>query len=482
MQNILGIVISMGYIFASIAFATFISKRVKNSEEISRKIIHILSGNWVFLTPIFTDLRGLLFVPFCFIFINLLSMKYDLFPAMERKEKNYGTVFYAISMFVLSLAGFVFRWRILPYVGLLTMAYGDGLAAIFGQKWGKKSLFAFAPKKTEAGSAVVGASAFVITFVAILVFRRSGEIPVQSFGSIILISAIVALFSIFIEAAGKDGCDNLTLPIGSGLLATFCVYYGSLGFYTYLLIAGLILYFAYKARAITQDGIIAALLTAMTLYSFGGSWLGASLLAFFVSGSAVSRLNNAEKKEAEKSQEIGGTRNWKQVLCNSLPACILMWIFLWNPEQKLLLLAFAVFSSAAADTFASEIGMLSKGKVFNILNGKPVRRGLSGGVSWAGLGAGLLGSFLMSLFALPQFGWKGFLFVAGIGFVSSLIDSIIGAAFQKKYADARGILQDRQNYANEKPAQGLVYITNNTVNMLSLAFTSIFGYLISFAF
>ena len=45
------------------------------------------------------------------------------------------------------------------------------------------------------------------------------------------------------------------------------------------------------------------------------------------------------------------------------------------------LFSFVVFAAANADTFSSETGVLGKGKVFSIITGKSIQRGISGGVS-----------------------------------------------------------------------------------------------------
>jgi uncharacterized protein (TIGR00297 family) len=208
-------------------------------------------------------------------------------------------------------------------------------------------------------------------------------------------------------------------------------------------------------------------------------WIAISLLVFFVLGSAVSKIKNDRKRRAESLQEDEGARNWKQVLCNSLPACALLWIARFLPEQRLfLLLSFAVFSGAAADTFSSEIGMLFKGKVFHILTGKPIPGGVSGGVSWAGFGAGLLGSGLLSLLALPQFGWSGVLFITILGFLGSVFESILGASLQRKYTGLDGQLRDKPESKHEKPAMGFQFITNNAVNLISLSLISTCGHLV----
>lgn len=295
---------------------------------------------------------------------------------------------------------------------------------------------------------------------------------------VIYIGLLTAFVSVFIELTGKKGCDNLTLPLGSGLFATLFLQFGSLGLFIYMIISTMILATAYKVKSITPDGIVAAFLTAITLYALGGPWIGISLLVFFILGSGVSKLKNQEKIQSELLQEDSGPRNWKQVLSNSLPACILVWLAYIYPEKEYLLLpAFAVFSAAAADTFSSEIGMMTKGRVFNILNGKPMASGLSGGVSFMGLGAGILGSILLSVFALPQFGLIGMVIIAILGFIGTIMDSIIGVVLQRKYIGSQGQLQDKPTDLQGKPEKGLRIITNNAVNFITLILVSLYGHL-----
>lgn len=472
----MALVWSMVYILSVLAIATIVARVSKGASETSRKLVHILVGNWVFLIPVFTSLWAVLLVPFTFIIINSASLKYNLIPAMERDDDSLGTVYYAISMFILAGAGFALGWYTLPFIGLLTMAYGDGLAAVVGQKWGKKAMFSFAPEKTGAGSMMVGIAAFIVTVSVILVFQGTGSLGVVSLPMVVLIGLLTAIISVLIELTGKKGCDNLTLPIGSGLFATLALQFASSGFFIYLIITGIILIVAYKLGSITPDGMVAAILTAVTLYTLGGVWLGISLLTFFILGSGISRLSNTRKEKAECLHEETGARNWVQVISNSLPACVITWISFIYPEMDFMpLLAFGVFSAAAADTFSSEIGMMSKGRVFNILTGKPMPRGLSGGVSWVGFLAGWVGSFLLSLLALPQFGVRGVIFITVLGFLGTVFDSIIGIALQSQYLGSQGQLQDKPT--QNKPIKGFRIINNNAVNLITLSMVTLSGHI-----
>lgn len=171
---------------------------------------------------------------------------------------------------------------------------------------------------------MVGIAAFIITVSSIFAFQGTGNLQSTSAAMVILIGLLTAIVSIFIELTGEKGCDNLTLPVGSGLFATLLLQFASVGFFVYLIITVIILITAYRFGSLTPDGIVAAFLTAVTLFTLGGPWLGISLLVFFILGSFISKLSNEEKQKAESLHEDSGARNWVQVVCNSLPACILV--------------------------------------------------------------------------------------------------------------------------------------------------------------
>lgn len=474
MNNLNLLLISFAYVLVVLVIGSVIARKQKKNSELSRKVIHILVGNWVFITPFFTELWAVLAVPLAFVFINTISLKVKLIPAMERNDNSLGTVYYAISLVVLSGVSFILKWPQLVFIGVLVLAYGDGLAALIGQKYGKKSLV-IAPSKTLAGSLTVLVVAFVVTLMTQLIFPVSS----LSIWNMLLIALLTALLAPIIELAGTKGCDNLSLPIGTGLFATILIHYysNSLIFYTIIIFA--ILIYALKSKSIDLSAFIAAVLTGVTLFSMGGSYLAYSLLSFFILGSLISKLTNEKKEISESLQEHTGARNWIQVLANSLPATLLVWVASFQIQQDvLILLAFSVFSAASADTFSSEIGMLSKGPVFNILTGKKLAAGVSGGVSMVGLLAGLLGSALLALFAIPEFGSQGFVLTLLLGLLGSVIDSVLGATLQRKYHNEEGIAIDRRLTIDQKVSQGFALISNNAVNLLTLSLVVLLGLII----
>lgn len=492
MENIVSLAVSLAYILLVLWLATLIAHVQGGRNEVSRKFVHVMVGNWVFITPFFTSLWAVGLVPFVFIIVNALSIRFHFFTAMAREHDNLGTVYYAFSMFALSCAAYLLGWRELAFIGLLTMAYGDGFASLVGKRWGRHHPFSFAPDKSLEGSMTVAIPAFLVTLTCIALipdlhndaktmwyaWQYGATIPLAIFmAESIVIALATAIVAAFVELTGSNGCDNLSVPICTGLFASLLLRYGSLGMTLYLMVSLGVLLYAYHKSAITADGIVAAELTAATLYAFSSIWVAGSLLLFFVAGSLVSKISNSSKKHGESRQGDTGARNWKQVLCNSLPACVALWISHFSRNTNTgALICFSVFAAACADTFSSEIGMLSRGKVLNLINLKSVPNGTSGGVTLLGIAAGIIGSALLALPSAGQFGVAGFLFVLVLGFFGTLIDSALGSTIQQRFADAKGQLMDAPAYPRQRAAAGIAYISNNVVNMLTLIFVCLCAY------
>lgn len=476
MNDISLAIISFVYIFAVIGVSAIVRK-INNNEEISRKIIHIFVGNWILLSPFFENIFVAAGIPFSFIIINFLSVQYNLIPSMEREgdKKSYGTVYYAISLFILTLiAHYTGMWTI-SIVGVLIMAYGDGLAAIIGEKYGRNYL-KIERSKTVQGSLIVLIAAVLITFIVAIINKPTFSLKIIFIN--LLIAILNGIFAMYIEISGKNGSDNISLPIGSGIFAGLLIHHFSWMQIAIIVFSVLILFLAYRRNSISLNGAITAILVAQSLYVFLGRIVYISLILFFILGTIVSKINNINKEKSNMKRMKFHARDWKQVLANSLPAVVLAWISYFNPNPRYALLSIAVFAAANADTFSSELGKLSKYRVFNILNGQTLPKGLSGGVSVPGLFAGFLGSALISLLAIPQFAFKGFLISFSLGCLGTIIDSILGVLFQKKYLGTDGELQDFPMNEGDQPVKGLSFVDNNWINLITITIVPILGLLI----
>jgi hypothetical protein len=142
MNNFLGIIISVLFVFIVIGISTLLTKKNILKDEGSRKFIHIGVSNWWIIAMLFFDNNIYAsIVPALFVILNYISYKKNIFTAMERdgSKEDLGTVYYAISLFILSLITFKnINYSYIGALGILTMGYGDGFAAVIGKNMEEK--------------------------------------------------------------------------------------------------------------------------------------------------------------------------------------------------------------------------------------------------------------------------------------------------------------------------------------------------------
>jgi len=177
------------------------------------------------------------------------------------------------------------------------------------------------------------------------------------------------------------------------------------------------------------------------------------LFTFFLSSSLLTKYHKAKKEPFLDKFEKGGERDTSQVLANGLAGFLFALCYLLTvifTDNYLLANAFvygfiASIGTVNADTWATEIGILSKAQPRWILNLKQtVEPGTSGGVSAKGTGAAFIGSALIGSLILlvesfwrnllvSESGWQPFLFIplaVVFGFLGAIIDSFFGATIQ----------------------------------------------------
>lgn len=214
MRNIFGLVVSFVFIGIVIASAKLFEKAGK---EASRKYIHIVLSNWWIIAMVFFDkFYWAMIGPTIFVFVNYASYKFNIIKSMERDEEEkdgLGTVYYAITLLVLSvlffgpMKNYKSVWG--PTIGLAgvaVMGYADALAAIIGRSIKSPSYKISTTTKTLAGSIAMGATTFII----ISGFLAYCSIPNWFFKAI-----SIAIVDTVLEAISIRGTDNLTVPLAT---------------------------------------------------------------------------------------------------------------------------------------------------------------------------------------------------------------------------------------------------------------------------
>ncbi len=124
-----------------------------------------------------------------------------------------GLVYYSISWTVLAFFFFDQPWIIA--VGIAAMSYGDGMAALIGEKYGNHKYNVFGDKKSFEGSLAM----FLVLIATLGIVLAYYHVFTSSF--IIIIS--VALVATIFEGITPKGLDNITAcfsAVGTYLLLT----------------------------------------------------------------------------------------------------------------------------------------------------------------------------------------------------------------------------------------------------------------------
>ena len=233
---------------------------------------------------------------------------------------------------------------------------------------------------------------------------------------------------------------------------------------------------AWALRALAPSAVPAAwAIGATTLWAAGWSG-GAVLLAFFIPGSLISRLWAAPVSTRDAK---GDRRDGWQVLANGgFPAfgaaCASA------PDAALAILA-AGLAAAAADTWATGVGVHSRSQPRDLVTWRAVPAGTSGGVTLLGTAGAFIGALLVALAAGPLLGLRWFGGLVAIGMTGMLVDSALGATMQARFRCAR-CAQPSENRLHRcgtrtEHVGGLRWITNDAVNALATGLATAAGWL-----
>jgi uncharacterized protein (TIGR00297 family) len=242
-------------------------------------------------------------------------------------------------------------------------------------------------------------------------------------------------------------------------------------------------------------GAAGAVVTGTVITSAGGWDWAATLVYFFASSSALSRAFAGRKRAIEREKFAkGGRRDLWQVAANGgvATALALARATPWASKRRSLVAAAFVgaLATANADTWATEIGMLNQRPPRLITTGRAVPAGTSGGVTALGMGATIAGALSLSEFFVvagrlpwrerhPASPWA--ILTAGAlgGIAGSLVDSVLGAAWQAVYRCPRCGVETEQRVhhcgATAELARGLRWLDNDAVNALSTAAGALVG-------
>jgi uncharacterized protein (TIGR00297 family) len=217
---------------------------------------------------------------------------------------------------------------------------------------------------------------------------------------------------------------------------------------------------AYRARALTRGGALAAWAVGAVVFGIGG-WMAAfALLTFFVSSTLLSRWRRGQKEAL--GYEKGGRRDAGQVLANGGIAAVCVLLTLTGVKSGMLLFLSAL-AAANADTWATEIGSALGGQPYDIRTGRKAPAGTSGAVSLPGTAAALAGAMLLGVFAGSP---AKDVIVTAAGFGGAIFDSLLGATVQAQWRDPANPGRWTEQAQTGPPQRGWRGVGNDGVNAL----------------
>lgn len=236
-----------------------------------------------------------------------------------------------------------------------------------------------------------------------------------------------------------------------------------------LVLAGGVAALAYLARALSRNGALAGAVVGSMAMAAGWSW-GIVLIVYFASSSLLSRFRAAEKESRTEGRvEKHGARDAAQVLANGGVFAAAAFGYALNPDPIWQTLAAGALAASAADTWATEIGVLARGAPRSILTGKPVGIGTSGGVTVQGFLAGTAGAALVAI-VVWLVRWPGAASVAAMlgGVFGCVLDSVVGAALQsRRWCASCGVATEQRMHrcgAATTHTGGVRWLDNDGVN------------------
>ncbi|NEQ97038.1 MAG: phosphatidate cytidylyltransferase [Cyanothece sp. SIO2G6] len=209
-----GVVLWLGGVVAATVAAKLWAK---DKPEIPRKILHIGSGNvillaWWMQIPAWVGIAASIAASA----ITLLSYRFPILPIIDSVgRKSLGTFFYAVSIGILIAVFWAVEMPYYTVIGVLVMTWGDGMAALVGQRWGRHSFTVWGMKKSWEGTLAMAIASYTVSSLTLLAVQ--GPTP-ATWG----IAAAIALVATLLELVSILGIDNLTVPLGSGAIA-FCL-------------------------------------------------------------------------------------------------------------------------------------------------------------------------------------------------------------------------------------------------------------------
>lgn len=226
-NDLIGLIASYAYAIGLITLAELLRRALRAPQELTRKLVHIGAGMWVFGVLALFDHWQWGVLPFAsFIVGNYLFYRYRVFGSMDSDNGTPGTVYFALAITLL----FALLWRPqgpldrapIAAAGAMALTWGDALAALVGRRYGWHRYRVGRTVRSWEGSAALVVAATISMFLVLTLLPGSALSPLATpiaparALAVALVGASVAAGA---EALSPHGTDNLSVPlVATGVL------------------------------------------------------------------------------------------------------------------------------------------------------------------------------------------------------------------------------------------------------------------------
>ena len=203
----LAIIACLAGVFALLVISELLGRKKILRGDLQRQFVHVSVGSFIAFWPWLVSFDTIAWLGVALLAVVLLNRRKklaDFYSEVDRK--SYGDIFYALAII---FGGLIADEKIFFALAMLTMALGDGLANVVGQRYGKKWKYQFlGHTKTVLGSMTVWLVSMSVLGVGLLFAQE-----VVDYSAYTTLLLVVPPLLVLVENTAIWGLDNLVVPI-----------------------------------------------------------------------------------------------------------------------------------------------------------------------------------------------------------------------------------------------------------------------------
>jgi phytol kinase len=205
----LALLLSFAYVLTTIGVGEGLRRWLGLDAGFSRKFIHVAVGMYSLLTiHLFSERLWAVIPPLAFVLINWLDWRFGVVQAMTSSSRsNLGTVYFPLAF--AAIVWFLWDRPALLVASLMPLTWGDAMAAIIGERYGRHTYRVLGSTRSLEGSLTAFGFSTLSTGLVLAAFGMPGAVGA---------ALLTALGATLAEAVSPRGLDNLTIPAVSALL------------------------------------------------------------------------------------------------------------------------------------------------------------------------------------------------------------------------------------------------------------------------